>query len=84
MNDELYPKEKQTTIGSLICDMANCLDHVRAIAIQLLARCPEDEDSIKKIYDLMAEASQICRGVYIDQIKLKTEDREDFLNGNSK
>lgn len=84
MNDELYPKEKQTTIGGLTYDMAKCLDRVRVIAGQLLAHCPEDEDSIKKIYDLMAEASQICRGVYINQIRLVTEDREDFLNGNRK
>lgn len=76
MNDELYPKEKQTTIGDLIYDMANCLDRMRVRAVQLLAHCPEDEDSIKKIYDLMAEASQICRGVYINQIRLITEDRE--------
>ena len=84
MNNELYPKVKQTTIGGLICDMANCVDHVRVRSVQVLAHCPDDKDSIKKIYDLMAEASQICRGVYINQIRLATEDREDFLNGNSK
>lgn len=77
-------KKKQTTIGGLIYDMAKCLDHVRVMDVQLLAHCPEDEDSIKKIYDLTTEASQICRGVYINQIRLETEDREDFLNGNSK
>lgn len=77
MNNELYPKEKQTTIGGLIYDTAKCLDRVRVIAVQLLTHCPEDEDSIKKLYDLMTEASQICRGVYINQIRLVTEDREE-------
>lgn len=50
---------------------------MRVRAVQLLAHCPEDEDSIKKIYDLTAEASQICRCVYINQIRLVTEDREE-------
>lgn len=58
MNNELYPKVKQTTIEGLICDMANCVDHVRVRSVQVLAHCPEDEDSIKKIYDLMAEAKK--------------------------
>lgn len=48
MNDELYPKEKQTTIGGLIYDTAKCLDRMRVRAVQLLAHCPEDEDSIKR------------------------------------
>lgn len=58
MNNELYPKVKQTTIEGLICDMANCVDHVRVRSVQALAHCPEDEDSIKKIYDLMVEAKK--------------------------
>lgn len=58
MNNELYPKVKQTTIEGLICDMANCVDHVRVRSVQVLAHCPEDEDSIKKIYDLMVEAKK--------------------------
>lgn len=58
MNNELYPKVKQTTIGGLICDMANCVDHVRVRSVQVLAHCPEDKDSIKKIYDLMVEAKK--------------------------
>ena len=77
MNNEPHPEEEQTTIGGLIYDMAKCLDHVRVRACQLLAHCPEDEDDIKKIYDFMVEASQICRGVYINQIRLATEDREE-------
>jgi hypothetical protein len=48
MNNELYPKVKQTTIEGLICDMANCVDHVRVRSVQALAYCPEDEDSIKR------------------------------------
>lgn len=48
MNNELYPKVKQTTIGDLICDMANCVDHVKIRSVQVLAHCPEDEDNIKK------------------------------------
>ena len=48
MNNELYPKVKQTTIGDLICDMAICVDHVRVRSVLVLARCPEDEDSIKR------------------------------------
>ena len=61
MNNELYPKVKQTTIEGLICDMANCVDHVRVRSVQVLAHCPGDEDSIKKIYDLMVEAKKpIC------------------------
>lgn len=58
MNNELYPKVKQTTIEGLICDMANCVDHVRVRSVQVLAHCPEDKDSIKKIYDLMVEAKK--------------------------
>ena len=58
MNNELYPKVKQTTIGGLICDMANCVDHVRVRSVQVLAHCPEDKDNIKKIYDLMVEAKK--------------------------
>ena len=58
MNNELYPKEKHATIVGLICDMANCVDHVRVRSVQMLAHCPEDEDSIKKIYDLMVEAKK--------------------------
>lgn len=41
-------------------------------------------DALKDISRSLATASQICRGVYIDLIKLEMEDREDFLNGNSK
>lgn len=44
----------------------------------------EQRDEIKAISRSLATASQICRGAYIDLIKLETEDREDFLNGNSK
>lgn len=58
MNDELYPKVKQTTIEGLICDMANRVEFVRVRSVLVLARCPEDEDSIKKIYDLMVEAKK--------------------------
>ncbi len=58
MNNELYPKVKQTTIGGLICDMANCVDHVRVRSVQVLAHCPDDKDSIKKIYNLMVEAKK--------------------------
>ena len=39
-------------------------------------------DEIKDLSRSLATASQICRGVYIDLIKLEMEDREDFLNGN--
>ena len=41
-------------------------------------------DALKDISRSLATASQICRGVYIDLIKLEMEDREDFLNGNNK
>lgn len=41
-------------------------------------------DALKDISRSLATASQICRGVYIDLIKLEMEDREDFLNGNGK
>jgi hypothetical protein len=41
-------------------------------------------DGVKEISRSLAAASQICRGVYIDLIRLEMEDREDFLNGNSK
>lgn len=41
-------------------------------------------DALKDISRSLATASQICRGVYIDLIKLEMKDREDFLNGNSK
>ena len=58
MNNELYPKVKQTTIEGLICDMANCVDHVRVRSVQVLAHCPDDKDSIKKIYNLMVEAKK--------------------------
>lgn len=58
MNNELYPKVKQTTIEDLICDMANCVDHVRVRSVQVLAHCPDDKDSIKKIYNLMVEAKK--------------------------
>lgn len=44
----------------------------------------EQRDEIKAISRSLATASQICRGVYIDLIKLEMKDREDFLNGNSK
>lgn len=81
MNNELYPKVKQTTIGDLICDMANCVDHVRVRSVQVLAHCPEDEDSIKKIYDLMVEAK---KPIYDLLSKYTTFEEEDFLNGNSK
>lgn len=40
-------------------------------------------DEVKEISRSLATASQICRGVYIDLIRLEMEDREDFLNGNS-
>jgi hypothetical protein len=40
-------------------------------------------DALKDLSRSLATASQICRGVYIDLIKLEMEDREDFLNGNS-
>ena len=39
-------------------------------------------DEIKELSRSLATASQICRDVYIDLIKLEIEDREDFLNGN--
>lgn len=39
-------------------------------------------DEVKELSCSLATASQICRNVYIDLIKLETEDREDFLNGN--
>lgn len=41
-------------------------------------------DEVKDLSRSLATASQICKGVYIDLIKLEMEDREDFLNGNSK
>lgn len=41
-------------------------------------------DALKDLSRSLATVSQICRGVYIDLIKLEMEDREDFLNGNSK
>lgn len=41
-------------------------------------------DELKYLSRSLATASQICRTVYIDLIKLETEDREGFLNGNSK
>lgn len=44
----------------------------------------EQRDELKAISRSLATASQICRGAYIDLIKLEMEDREDFLNGNSK
>lgn len=40
-------------------------------------------DEVKEISRSLATASQICRGVCIDLIRLEMEDREDFLNGNS-
>jgi hypothetical protein len=39
-------------------------------------------DEVKELSRSLATVSQICRSVYIDPIKLETEDREDFLNGN--
>lgn len=36
-------------------------------------------DEIKDLSRSLATASQICRGVYIDLIKLEMEDREDFF-----
>lgn len=42
------------------------------------------QDEVKELSCSLATASQICRTVYIDLIKLEMEDREDFLNGNSK
>ena len=60
-NEKAMDRKKQTTIDDLIYDMACCVDHVRVRAVQVLAHCPEDEDSIKKIYDLMSEAKRpIC------------------------
>lgn len=44
----------------------------------------EQRDEIKAISRSLATASQICRGICIDLIRLETEDGEDFLNGNSK
>lgn len=44
----------------------------------------EQRDEIKTISRSLATVSQICRGAYIDLIKLEIEDREDFLNGNGK
>ena len=44
----------------------------------------EQRDEIKAIARSLATASQICRSAYIDLIKLEMEDREEFLNGNSK
>lgn len=41
-------------------------------------------DEVKELSRSLATASQICRYVYIDLIKLEMEDREDFSNGNSK
>ncbi len=41
-------------------------------------------DEIKRLSRSLATASQICRNVYIDLIKLEMEDREEFLGGNSK
>lgn len=41
-------------------------------------------DEVKELSRSLATASQICRNVYIDLIKLEMEDREDFSNGNSK
>nr|DAT64171.1 MAG TPA: hypothetical protein [Caudoviricetes sp.] len=41
-------------------------------------------DEVKELSSSLATASQICRDVYIDLIKLEMEDREDFSNGNSK
>lgn len=41
-------------------------------------------DEVKELSRSLETASQICRHVYIDLIKLEMEDREDFLNGNSK
>lgn len=41
------------------------------------------QDEVKELSCSLATASQICRTVYIDLIKLEMEDREDFLNGNS-
>lgn len=42
------------------------------------------QDEVKDLSHSLATASQICRGVYIDLIKLEMEDREDFSNGNGK
>ena len=44
----------------------------------------DQRDEIKTISRSLALASQICKGVYIDLIKLEMEDSEEFLNGNSK
>lgn len=41
-------------------------------------------DELEFLSRSLATASQICRGVYIDLIRLEMEDREDFLNGNGK
>lgn len=41
-------------------------------------------DELKFLSRSLATASQICRTVYIDLIRLEIEDREDFLNGNGK
>lgn len=40
-------------------------------------------DEVKELSRSLETASQICRSVYINLIKLEMEDREDFLNGNS-
>lgn len=39
-------------------------------------------DEVKELSRSLATASQICRNVYIDLIRLEIGDREDFLNGN--
>jgi len=44
----------------------------------------ERRDEIKAISRSLATASRICGDAYIDLVRLEMEDREDFLNGNSK
>lgn len=79
-NDEMYPKAKQSTIGGFVCDMANCVDHVRLRSIQILAHCPEDVDDINMLYDLMTKAKKPISNLLSKYIVL--EEDEVFQNGN--
>ena len=57
---------------------------LKLVTLSDYADVGEQLDEIKTISRSLATASQICRGAYIDLIKLEMEDREDFLDGNSK
>lgn len=96
MDDEVRAYErggKQMSNGEDYAFMIDAIRHInqdidilrlKLTTLSNYTNVGDRRDEIKSISHSLATVSQICRGCYVDLIRLEMEDREDFLNGNSK